>query len=100
MLRFTKEMGDALKSKMLQRLDNMALAEQDIKEIINEHGLNEAQISHWMRNFRFRYSSKSREEIVAYLRGEEKVRDLLSIFRFENPSKSEHVSVLISRLIQ
>ena len=100
MPRFTKEMGDALKSKMLQRLDTMTFSEQDVQDVAKDSGLSEAQISHWVWNFRFRYSSKSREEIVAYLRGEEKVRDLLSIFRFENPSKSEHVSVLISRLIK
>jgi nicotinic acid phosphoribosyltransferase len=75
MPRFTKEMGDCLKAKMLQRLDTMTFSEQDVQEIIREHGLNEAQISQWMRNFRFRYASKSKEEIEAYLRNEEKVRD-------------------------
>lgn len=79
MPRFTKEMGDALKSKMLQRLDTMTFSEQDVQDVARDCELSEPQIKEWIRQFRFRYGSKSREEIEAYLRNDEKVRDRLPI---------------------
>jgi hypothetical protein len=86
MPRFTKEMGDCIKAKMFQRLDTMTFSEQDVQNVARESGLGEAQIKQWTAMFRFRYGSKSREEIEAYLRNDEKVRDLISIFGVENIS--------------
>jgi len=84
MPRFTKYMADALKSKMLERLDTKAFTKEDIQEIIENHMLNDAQIKEWIRQFRYRYGSKSKEEIEAFLRNEEKVRDCVPILGVEN----------------
>ena len=75
MPRFTKYMADALKSKMLERLETKTFTKEDIQEIIENHMLNKAHIDHWLWNFRYRYGSKSKEEIEAFLRNEEKVQE-------------------------
>lgn len=82
-------MGDCIKAKMLQRLDTMTFSEQDVQDVIEKSGLSEAQVRKWIENFRFRYGSKSREEIESYLRNEEKVRDRLPKTSFEKQFKSE-----------
>lgn len=82
-------MGDCIKAKMLQRLDTMAFSEQDVQDVARDSELDEVQIKQWTAMFRFRYGSKSREEIEAYLRNDEKVRDRLPILGFEKVSKSE-----------
>lgn len=89
MPRFTKAMGDCIKAKMLQRLDTMIFSEQDVQDVARDSELDEVQIKQWTAMFRFRYGSKSREEIEAYLRNDEKVRDRLPILGFEKVSKSE-----------
>lgn len=89
MPRFTKAMGDCIKAKMLQRLDSKTFSDEDVQDVVKDSGLSEAQVSQWLRHFRFRYASKSREEIVAYLRNEEKVRDRLPNTSFEKVFKSE-----------
>ena len=79
MPRFTKAMGDCIKGRMLQRLDTMTFSDQDVQDVARDSGLSEAQIKKWIENFRFRYNCKSKEEIEAYLRNDEKVRDHHSI---------------------
>lgn len=83
MPRFTKAMGDCIKAKMLQRLDTMAFSEQDVQDVARDSELSEVQIKQWTAMFRFRYGSKSREEIEAYLRNDEKVRDRVPILGVE-----------------
>jgi hypothetical protein len=86
MPRFTKAMGDCIKAKMLQRLDTKTFSDEDVRDVAKDSGLDEEQIKQWTAMFRFRYGSKSREEIEAYLRNDEKVRDSISIFGVENIS--------------
>jgi len=83
MARFMKAQADCIKAKMLQRMDTMYLTDEDVYEVIKDTGLHETQIRWWADHFRNRYRSKAKEEIEAFLRNEEKVRDRLPILGVE-----------------
>lgn len=79
MPRFTEEAATCLKRKMLARSPEFMLSPEDVQDACHETGLARAQVMVWAEHFRYRYTSKPVDEILAYLRCEKEVRDQGSI---------------------
>lgn len=75
MPRFTETASAYLKRKMLARMPGFMLTQEDVTDVIEETGLTKEQVLKWATNLRLRYGQRPVDEVLAYLRGEEKVRD-------------------------
>ncbi len=58
MPRFPDESVACLKRVMLSRTQNFMFTPEDVETIIQETGLNKAQVQVWAENFRMRYSTE------------------------------------------
>ncbi len=68
MPRFPDESVTCLKRVMLSRSQNFMFTPEDVETIIQETGLNEAQVYVWADNFRIRHSTD--EERIRFLKAE------------------------------
>lgn len=71
--RFTDAQALPLKRVMLTRQPTFVFTPEDVDSLVQETGLNKAQIQRWAAHFRERWAGKPLDEILDFLRGVEKV---------------------------
>jgi hypothetical protein len=65
--------ASCLKRTMLTKSPAFVFDPADVEALVEETGLNQAQVQQWARTFRFRWGHKSRDEITEHLRSEKQV---------------------------
>ena len=71
--RFTDEHLVPLRRAMFDRQPTFKLIPGDVDALVQETGLNKAQILKWADNFRGRVASKQLDDVLANLRGNQSV---------------------------
>lgn len=61
---------DPLKNKMLLRLPEKSLTDEDIQELLEQTKMTRAEIEEWTSHFQFRRKNLTEGELTAYLRRE------------------------------
>jgi hypothetical protein len=73
MPRFTDDHARLIKDAMLRKSPLYIFTQNDVDALVEETGLNRAQIHKWAEHFRYRWSCKTSCEIQAYLRSNKQV---------------------------